>query len=85
MFVVVEGGYTSHNLAVAVVCNPADSLAVVVELVLRLVEYAENVVVERTYPIGVAFVEPLGQVDKFALELLVRNLAQGVLIVAHIV
>ena len=85
MFVVVEGGYTSHNLAVAVVCDPADSLAVVVEFVLRLVEYAENVVVERTYPIGVAFVEPLGQVDKFALELLVRNLAQGVLIVAHIV
>ena len=85
MFVVIEGGYTSHNLAVAVVCDPADSLTVVVELVLRLVEYAENVVVERTYPIGVAFVEPLGQVDKFALELLVRNLAQGVLIVAHIV
>ena len=52
---------------------------------LAVVEYAENVVVERTYPIGVAFVEPLGQVDKFALELLVRNLAQGVLIVAHIV
>ena len=42
MFVVIEGGYTSHNLAVAVVCDPADSLTVVVELVLRLVEYAEN-------------------------------------------
>ena len=83
VLVVIERRDAAHHFARAVVRYPADHLAVGEEFVFGGIEYRQNIVVQRAYPIAVAFVDPIGQVDELAFEGLVGHLFESVLRVAH--
>ena len=76
---VVEGSNTTHNHTLLVAHYPADSLTTSKEQVFLRIEDTINIPVEWAYPIFIALVESLRQVEELLLQLLADNLFDNIL------